>query len=211
MKIEKLTEDKIRIILSIEDLEKKDLTLKDFITNEKQFQEFFIEMLDRAEKELGFITKDCKLLIESFSSPDDVFVFTITKFSKTSGNNIHNKKRLVCARKKANPIVTQNKIYNFNNFEEFCAFCEAVNNSKIMNSNKKLAKSIILYSYKNTYYLVLSNINQKNSNFSCLHSYISEFSTCINYTKSFEGKLLEYGKPIIKNNAILTGIKFFVK
>lgn len=211
MKIEKLTEDKIRVILSLEDLEKKDLTLKDFITNAQEFQKLFIEMLDRAEKELGFITKNCKLLIESFSYPDGVFVFTITKFSKNLNSTLHNKKKFVSVRKKTNVLSSYNKIYAFNTFDEFCSFCNAMNQSNIVKSKEKLAKKVSLYLYKNTYYLIVSDINMKNPNLKYFYSYASEFSNSINYSKSFEGKLMEHGRLIIKHNAISIGIKFFVK
>lgn len=216
MKLEKLTENKIRVILNLEDLEKEDLTLQDFLANAQGFQKFFVNMLDRAEKELGFVTKDCKLLIESFSSPDGVFVFTITKFSKNapqnSNNKINTRKKLVGVKKRTNINALQNNhnIYAFNNFDEFCSFCNAINSSNILNRKPKLAKNIALYLYNNTYYLILHDINLKNKNLEHFYSYISEFSKLINYTEGFEGKLLEHGKLIIKNNAISTGIKFFV-
>lgn len=216
MKLEKLTENKIRVILSLEDLEKEDLTLQDFLANAQEFQKFFVDMLDRAEKELGFVTKDCKLLIESFSSPDGVFVFTITKFSKdvpqNSNNKINTRKKLIGVKKKANINVLQNNhnIYAFNSFDEFCSFCNAINSSNILNRKTKLAENIALYLYNNTYYLILHDINLKNKNLEHFYSYISEFSKLINYTEGFEGKLLEHGKLVIKNNAISTGIKFFV-
>ena len=131
MKLEKLTENKIRVILSLEDLEKKDLSLQDFIANAQEFQNFFIEMLDRAEKELGFVTKGCKLLIESFSSPDGIFVFTITKLSKNHNKTLTNKNKLVSVRKKTNSLSSKNKIYIFDTFEEFCSFCSVMNDSDI--------------------------------------------------------------------------------
>ena len=37
-------------------------------------------MLLKAEKEVGFYTEGYKLLVEAFSSPDGLFVFTITKY-----------------------------------------------------------------------------------------------------------------------------------
>ena len=39
---------------------------------------------------------------------------------------------------------------------------------------------------------------------------ISEFLSMANLSSNFENKLFEHGKAIIKNNAILTGIKYFV-
>ena len=68
MKIEKLTDNKIRIIVNLEELETKNINLDDFIMNNIESQKFFLEILNRAEKEIGFKTNNCKLLIETFSS-----------------------------------------------------------------------------------------------------------------------------------------------
>ena len=80
MKIEKLTENKIRIVLKLEELTNKNIDLHDFMVDNLKSQKFFIDILDKADQEVGFNTKDWKLLIEAFSSLDDVFLFTITKY-----------------------------------------------------------------------------------------------------------------------------------
>ena len=79
MKIEKLTENKIRIILNVEDLEKNNIDLHSFMSNSIESQSLFIDILNQAEHEVGFSTKDCKILIEALASSDGNFIFTITK------------------------------------------------------------------------------------------------------------------------------------
>ena len=87
MKIEKLTENKIRIILKIEEMNNNNIiNLHDFMIDNIKSKNFFIDILDKAEKEFGFKTKGYKLLIEAFSSLDDVFVFTITKYLENQNN-----------------------------------------------------------------------------------------------------------------------------
>ena len=58
MRFEKLNEDKIRITLSHEDLVKKDIDFHDFMSNSIESQDLFFDMLEEAEKEIGFVTKD---------------------------------------------------------------------------------------------------------------------------------------------------------
>lgn len=202
MKIEKLTENKIRIIVDLEELKTKNINLDDFIMNNMESQKFFLEILNKAEKEIGFKTNNCKLLIETFSSLNDFFVFTITKFSK----NNKNKSNLKFKANKKNNLL-KNPIYKFASFEEFCCLCFALNKHNITLNN--IAKKISLYLYNNTYYLILSKLNLENRNLRQILLLLSEFSSIIK-DYNFDAKLLEYGKPIIKQNAFKTGIKYFV-
>ena len=202
MKIEKITENKIRIIVDLQELKTKNIKLNDFMINNIESQKFFLEILNRAEKEIGFKTNNCKLLIESFSSLDDFFVFTITKFSKNNKNKSNLKFR---TNKKT--TLLKNPIYKFTSFEEFCLLCLALNKHNITLNN--IAKKISLYLYNNTYYLVFHNLNLTNKDLKQILLIISEFSLIIK-DNNFDAKLLEYGKPIIKQNAFKTGIKYFI-
>ena len=198
MKIEKLTENKIRIILNLEELSKNNIDLKKFMMSNIESQKFFLDILNKAEKEVGFKTQDCKLLIESFTSIDEVLVFTITKFSIKKNKLKYNK----------NKKTFKNPIYKFDSFEEFCSLCQAIKKLDIPING--LAKNISLYLYNNTYYLSFSNLNLTYTSFKRLFCILSEFATLVNLKNNFDGKLLEYGKPIIKQNAFKTGIKYFV-
>ncbi len=73
MQIEKITENKIRIILNIQDLQEKNIDLHTFMSNSIESQDLFYEMLNKAEKEVGFETKNYKLIIESLAIPNRKF------------------------------------------------------------------------------------------------------------------------------------------
>ena len=79
MKIEKLTENKIRVIVSTEDLIKTNTDLNSIMAKAIESQKLFLEILSRAEKEVDFHTEGCKLLIEAFSSIDDFTFFYATQ------------------------------------------------------------------------------------------------------------------------------------
>ena len=51
-------------------------------------------------------------------------------------------------------------------------------------------------------------MSSENENTNILNSHISEFSKIKEFSRTFEIKLKEYGKVILKNNAINTGIKY---
>ena len=202
MRFEKITDNKIRIILNLEELSNNNINISDFINNDPKTQKFFLDILNKAEKDFGFYTKDCKLLIEAFSSLDEVYVFTITKFSPKK------KKTTLKLKRQKHKSFSSYAVYKFDSFDEFCNLCELVDNSNLPITN--ICKKISLYSYNNTYYLVFSKLNLSYRNFKKLFSIISEFATAVSKPSHFEAKILEFGKPIIKQNALKTGIKYFI-
>ena len=79
MKIEKLTENKIRITLNLSDLEEEHIDLHSFMSNSAESQALFCSLLNKAEKEVGFYTKDYKLMIEAIAVPEGNFILTVTR------------------------------------------------------------------------------------------------------------------------------------
>lgn len=209
MKIEKLTENKIRIIVNPSDLKVKDLDLHLIMDKTFEGQNFFADMLEQAKKEVGFNTDGCKLLIESFTS-DDILIFTITKYSlqEIKNNKSVSKNKLIVKRKTFNTSSKQ-ALYQFKTFDEFCNFCEYLSKN-IDFDIKKLSKNISLYLYHNTYYLLVKNIDTSYKYVKTFYYMANEFSSPLAFSFAFENKLIEHGKIIMKKNAITTGIKYFV-
>ncbi len=216
MKIEKLTDNKIRIIMNIQDIEKNTNDIHTFFDNIMNSQNLFLDILQKAEKEVDFHTEGCKLLIEAFSTLEDVIVFTITKYSSTENSSINTgdilnntSKRKLIVKRKTNTPSLRNAVYEFDNFDYFCDFCSSI--SKIENLNiDKLAKKIVLYNYQNKFFLIFKDINFNDTYVHKVFNILLEFSTFQNFSANFEYKLTEHAKVYIKNNAILKGIKYFV-
>ena len=216
MKIEKLTDNKIRIIMNIDDIEKNTNDIHTFFDNIMNSQNLFLDILQKAEKEVDFHTEGCKLLIEAFSTLEDVVVFTITKYSSSENSSINtnnvlnndSKRKLIVKRKNNTPSL-KNAVYEFDNFDYFCDFCNSI--SKIENLNiDKLAKKTVLYNYQNKFFLVFKDINFKDKYVHKVFNILSEFAKFQNFSANFEYKLTEHAKIYIKNNAISKGIKYFV-
>lgn len=208
MKIEKITENKIRILLKQEDFKDKSIDIQKLLLTTPESHSLFLEILNKAKKEVNFDTDGHKLLIEAYSQNEDVFIFTITKYLE-SNNTIANKpKRYLTVKRRNNILNNSSYIYNFNDFEDFCKFCNFINRKNNI-SLKYLFKTSILYLYNNTYYLVVDGINTSHKSLRLFHSTLLEFSSISNLSKNFKFKLKEHGKIIIKNNAINTGIKYF--
>ena len=73
MKIEKLNDDKIRITLNLNDLEEKNIDFHSFMANPIESQSLFLDMLETAEKEIGFITRNYRLSIDALATSDRKF------------------------------------------------------------------------------------------------------------------------------------------
>ena len=89
MKIEKLTDNKIRVIISLDDFKKNNIDVNSFLEKNVNPQGLLFDILKKAEEEVDFHTDGCKLLIEAYSSSDDIFVFTITKFSISDSKDFY--------------------------------------------------------------------------------------------------------------------------
>ena len=92
MKIEKLTDNKIRIIIDLDELSEKNIDVNSLIKNNDKAHVLFQTILNEAEKQVGFKVQNCKLLVEAFSTTDGYVVFTLTKYKNEaiSGNSSKN-------------------------------------------------------------------------------------------------------------------------
>jgi adapter protein MecA 1/2 len=209
MKFEKLNENKIRITLNTQDLAEKNIDFHSFMSNSKESQNLFISMLDEAEKKVGFVTKDYKIRIEAFAISDGDFIITITRFNKTSDteNKVQpSKSRQVRIKRKTLDYNSNQLIYRFDSFEDFCEFSNFISKTKNFSN---IAKKNVLYFYRNTYYLSFSNIVADYEKTKQLNTLLTEFGTYVDNSDLFIQKLTECGKIIIKNNAIKMCINYF--
>lgn len=133
------------------------------------------------------------------------FVLNVTRVIPDS--DISKKKKLL-AKRRAVKIDKKLAIYKFDSFEDFCDFANLLHSSNSNAIIKKIKKDI-LYLYNNNYYLVLNNILADLSLIKSFCAVIAEFSSYVTNSDLFEKKLNEYGKVLIKNNAIETCCKYF--
>ena len=196
MKIEKLTDNKIRIILNIDDLAKKNIDVHTLIKDNSMSQKLFKKILIEAKKEVGFDPQDCRLLIEAYISSEGFFVLTVTKILEELNKEKNSSIKPKAKRKSLNNNCST-AIYEFDSFEDFESFCTYLSNTKLNNFAKKLS----LYEYEDKYFLVFSGIDTNSVYASFIYSSISEFAKLSSNSKFFESKLIEYGKTIFKNKS----------
>lgn len=143
-------------------------------------------------------------MIEAIAVPEGNFILTVTRIKQDS---LVNSKKKIQAKRKTLKFQNEKLIYEFNSFDSFCDFCNylTLNNSSII---KRLKKSK-LYTYNLKYYLCLFTSNVSIEDLKTLHYMLLEFSEYMHNSILFESKLNEYGKLIVKQNAINLINKYF--
>lgn len=209
MKFEKLSENKIRVTLTMQDLDEKEIDFHVFMSNPIQSQSILLDMLEEAKKEVGFDPEDYNLKIEALSLADTNFIFTITKVIPEIEKNKTAKKKFTVKKKSLMPSSTQ-AVYNFRSFDDFCGFLQLLEKSDLLTFAEKVAHSISLYRYKENYYLLMEHISPEVVNKIKFYANITEFAKYITNSKVFASKLKECGTLIIKNNALQIGCQYFI-
>lgn len=209
MKFEKLSENKLRIILSIKDLEEKDIDFHDFMSNSLETQDLFLDMLEEAEEQVGFNTRNYRVKIEALAMTDMNFIVTVTRMvPETEKQNSITPRKKFKVRRKESKTEAKQMIYKFNCFDDYCNFIEYLHKNGL-ESSTNIAKEVSVYTYKNQYYLILNNINLEYDNTLKFCNSIIEFASFIHNTNLFISKLYECGNIVIKNNAIKNSLKHF--
>lgn len=201
MQFEKINKDKIRIIFSIQDLKEKNINYHDFMANSTATQSLFLDMLNQAEKEIGFVTDNYQLMIETLASSDGFFILTVTRSKKNKSKKVKPvvKPKALSLNK---PLPTL--IYKFASFDDFYDLCSLLLPEYKTNLSKTFTKAI-LYNYNNDIFLLLKTSSKADiKDIKHILSLITEFCACAFQPKEvFQNKLIEHGTIMIKNNCFL--------
>ena len=195
MKFEKLNDTKIRIILSLKDMEANNISVESVLSNSTNSQKFLENIISRAEKELGFNPGNSELLVEAVAPSAEKCIFTITQIVDDC----------IYTNKSFNSF-----IFKFDKFEDFTNLCVFLNNFSYLDL-KNFSKNFSLIFYNGTYYLKLVEEMKSFIILDYVKSLFEEFGKNVSNSISIDGLLDEYGKVIFNKNAILNCIKTFAK
>ena len=194
MKFEKITDTKIKIILSLRDMELNNVSMDNILSNSQSSQKLLQNMISMAEEKIGFNPGDSKLLVEAIQSFDNECIFTITKLPEKK-------------------IITRNCsstfIFKFESFDDFINLCAFLKNSNYLNL-KDFSKNFSLIYYNGTYYLQALETKYFSVLLDYLKIFFSEFGKDVSNSSCIEGFLSEYGKIIFPKNAINRCINSFI-
>lgn len=205
MRIEKVNDNVLRVTITLNDLEERNIDLGSLNYNSPAAQELFWDMMEKAEEEYGFASGDSQLIFEASPENEDGFVVTITKVaadgefesiqkyikSKYKNSELRQKK-------KKSKVCSALKIYCFDSIDDLCKLSKQI--SALYNGDSTL------YKCRNSYYLLLTGTSSPTRS---LDAIMSEYSIQIANTSFLEGYLNEYGERIIKDYAIDTLNTYF--
>jgi len=214
VKFEKLNDNKIRIILTNKDLNENHIDYHSFMSNSVETQDLFLDMLERAEEEIGFVTRDYKIRIDALAMMDGDFILTVTRMrpeererKEPLKEKINAKCKVKVKRKCQDLQELPDIAYRFSNFDDFYDFVSSVHMAQF--DLKRLANRIQLYHYEDAFYLIFEKVNSTHKSIQKLSSYITEFGSYVNHSEVYISKIMESGKLILKHNALTTALKHF--
>ena len=171
MKIKKINNDKLKIILSSNDLDEKNIDIDSFLANPIESQNLFFEILDLAEEKFDFAIENNRAIVETISLDDNnIFILTITKL-----------KNDICT------YTDKPKAYCFEDINDLLKFY-----SVMEKGNLKLVQSNI-YQFGNRYYFLLTE-ETKN-----LENCVLEFAYPLKNFSLLQDIFTEYGLKVHQN------------
>ena len=171
MKIKKINNNKLKIILSSNDLDEKNIDIDSFLTNPIESQNLFFEILDLAEEKFDFDIENNRAIVETISLDDNnLFILTITKI-----------KNDICT------YPYKSKAYRFEDVNDLLNFY-----SVIKKEDLKLIQTNIYY-FSNKYYFLL---NTETRNF---ENYVLEFASPLKDFSLLQDIFNEYALKVHQN------------
>lgn len=183
MIVEKINNNKAKIILTFNELKFRKMTLSEIKKNKNKAHDFFIKLIEDSNLNESFLTEDSTLFIEA-STCNDSFIVIITKVTITDNYNFS---------KVTSSYKIDSNIFEFDNLTNLLGVITLLPSIKINN--------VDLYYYNQKYFLIFSNIITKTSKFIKYFIVLSEYCNNI-YKPKFTNIIYEYGKCIFSKSAL---------
>lgn len=194
MKIKRISENKIQVIISKDDLDKKNVQKWDLMPNSHNAQELFQEMLDQAYEECGFeVDPETQLMVEAYPMTIDSLIVTLTKVSKLEKTYFQS-------------FIDEDLFDDYDEFEEFADVesNELIYEFKDLEDIFQLATQIgplyfgrsDLYKFQDKYYLVFKDPEK------LLESIIGTIGEYGNLARFHDCLLVERAEIMIKDDAL---------
>lgn len=212
MKIEKVSDNRIKIMFDSDELEENNISVHSFLANSEDTKKLFIAILDIANEEFGFNAKDCKINYETISFDNKKFMIIITKAlcnTKINSNNSPYNLLEIYNTQTSNNFEDEttsnyykysNKdilFYKFSSIEELFNFCTFLTSSYL-----KINFKNSLYQYHNNYFLKVNLQELDNIERTTITSIMCEYTDSIYLSNLAISKFNETCNLLIENNAI---------
>lgn len=194
MKFKRLSDDKVQIIISSEDLEKRDVKKWDLMPSSPRAQELFQEMLDQAYEECGFeVDSETQLMVEAYPMTTDSLVITLTKVKHKDAYDADYDEDTDDLYDELDEegfaeLASEELIYLFKDFED------TVQLSKLLKGDYR--EKCSMYKLGQVYYLVFSDPDSLTDH---ALGMLGEYSSLVHLSEAY---LVEHGQLMIQNEAV---------
>lgn len=201
MKIEKVSNNRIKVTVTNDDMERWGVSFESFAGDSPEAQELFWTLIKRAEFETGFEVENSRLVIEALPHKNDGIVLFVTRVD--DGAETERLRKIGRPRYKVKKMPQRDDeevlIYMFSDFDDLCAMAQ-----QWMHAGERSS----LYIYEGKYYVAVK-FDKFFANSSDAKTKLSEFGTKVSSVRTGEAFLAEYGKLICDDQAILTMARHF--
>lgn len=195
MKVEKISENKVKIILSFEELEMRNITLYDIEKNNSAAKKLFISLIEESNLDEEFELEDSQLFIEASSDNTNTFILTITKTNDLPDLNNYTKKETPQLYK------IDSRLYEFASIDVILDFCKKAKDENLFFGQNTL------YKYEDKYFILFSETAIKNKKFIKTYVMLSEYCSRYFSYDLFYNIIIEKSKVVIANRALQKLIK----
>ncbi|MFB7638573.1 genetic competence negative regulator [Peribacillus butanolivorans] len=190
MKLERLTNNKIKIFLTLDDLIDRGITKEDILGNSLKVHKLFQDMVEEACEELSFKMSG-SIAIEIFSLPAQGLIIIVTKEEEEL---LTEEEEFLDLQVKIDDF--PHILYVFDEFEDIVQLSHRLSYHGLLNST--------LYHYEGRYYLLIENV--KDTTYDTVISLAAEYGHASTLTLY---RINEYGTCIIEKEAIHVLISHF--
>lgn len=194
MKIERLSQDKIRIFLTLDDLLERGIQKEDLWREIPKVHELFNEMMDQAYSELGFDASG-PLAVEVIGLPSQGMVVIVTRGSGDSeqhGYSDDDERDDDMYEMELTLEISDTVLYAFLDFEDVIAAARRLASAGADSGGR-------LYAYKGLYLLAIDSSAVEPARCRTMTAVLAEYGDPASVT---EAVLEEYGKVILASDAV---------
>jgi adapter protein MecA 1/2 len=188
MRLERISNNKIKFSISVEELEQKGLFEQEQWKDSLMWHDLFEDMLDEIQAKFGIDAQmEITVEIESFDEQEICMILTL-ELDDEDYSDVERSIELF------HPIVDKDLLFHFNDLE---GIIDVLNRLNHMDKIKSASLEVSFFYYDDKYYLLFENVPGKRH--SLVESIVLEYGTISNQTKYM---ILEYGHAIILKNTM---------
>ncbi|MGN0135746.1 adaptor protein MecA [Anaerotignum sp.] len=215
MKIERISENQLKLTLTKDDLIERDIQLEDLITPSEKTQKLFRDIMEQALDESDFISENTPLMVEAVPAGADGIMIIVTKVTnkeknaKASGDLLSQAQEMRRWKKKPLDTMEHGEEQNSNILiYSFPALDDVINVSLRLDGTFKGESAV--YKNENKYFLVLQGDTYPAEESSEeLELVLKEYGQKHVSTPLAKYYLLEHGETIIGDKAVKALAKTF--